>query len=206
MHYPSHLRERFCQWVSEGMPETATVEIDYEVMEEPDRECTLRFIGCTDLMPRMEMEHAADLLDVEDGDFEGYAIEWDGTYQGVAYRALRYRLGMEDDEIKVLRMTTIPTVSGPNLPPEAIAHLDMWIQVGPGHFKRLRKCTREDLAAAQSVMRGLEDAEGMNSDGLPPSAGQEPTKFRVRRQKATPTKGPTRFRVARRDEDLGSAS
>jgi hypothetical protein len=98
MHYPSHLRDRFCQWVTEGMPETATVEIDYEVMEEPAHDFAFRFLGCTDLMPRIEREHVADQLDLVAGEDE-YGDSWDGTYHAAALAWLQREGNMTSEEL-----------------------------------------------------------------------------------------------------------
>jgi hypothetical protein len=98
MHYPSHLRDRFCQWVEEGMPEAATVEINYEVREEPARDFAFRFLGCTDLMPRIAREQVAEILDVVAGEDE-HGESWDGTYHAAALAWLHREGNMAPEEL-----------------------------------------------------------------------------------------------------------
>ncbi len=63
MHYASHLRDAFNEWVDEGMPETARLEVDYVEVEWPARKFLGRFVHCTDVMPRL----VCDELDMEPG-------------------------------------------------------------------------------------------------------------------------------------------
>lgn len=51
MHYSGHVREAFANWVYEGMPETATVEVDYEEQEFSSEELVGEMGGCSDIMP-----------------------------------------------------------------------------------------------------------------------------------------------------------
>lgn len=54
VHYPTHVRTAFLDWVSEGFPETATVEENYEPREVGADEMLRMFLlpaGCTDVMP-----------------------------------------------------------------------------------------------------------------------------------------------------------
>src|SRR6266852_3241817 len=99
MHYPSHLRDRFCQWVEEGMPETATVEIDYEVKDEPARDFAFRFLGCTDLMSRLEREHVEELLDLAVGDGEEAEEAWNGTFHAAAYAWLQREGNLSGEQL-----------------------------------------------------------------------------------------------------------
>jgi hypothetical protein len=155
MHYPGHLRDRFCQWVTEGMPETATVEIDYEVMEEPARDFALRFLGCTDLMPRIEREHVEDLLDlvfdsVVDED-DPFLVVWDGTYHAAAYHYLRDG-GMSGADLTDMAIRRVGVPAGPSEEAEESGPGDHLYEVEPGTYKRLKACTAEDLVAIQRLL------------------------------------------------------
>lgn len=77
-HFPGHLRDAFIDWVqSDGMPEVARVEVDYEDAAWPARKLLGVFCHCTDAMPS---ELCRD-LDIEPG----------STYARAAQRLLRER-------------------------------------------------------------------------------------------------------------------
>jgi hypothetical protein len=35
MHFPGHLRQALCDWIEQGAPDVATVEVDYEPVQGP---------------------------------------------------------------------------------------------------------------------------------------------------------------------------
>jgi hypothetical protein len=50
-HYGTHLREAFCDWLDEGCPPLARVEVNYEPQTwEADR-LLRRMLNCSDIMP-----------------------------------------------------------------------------------------------------------------------------------------------------------
>jgi hypothetical protein len=51
MHYPGHLRDAFVQWLDEGRPDTATVEVDYEPRQWAAERLLGRMVHCTDVLP-----------------------------------------------------------------------------------------------------------------------------------------------------------
>jgi hypothetical protein len=148
MHYPSHLRSAFCEWVSEGMPDLATVEIDYEERQESGRDFALRFLGCTDLMPRIEMEEVIDLLDIEDED-ESYGVKWDGTYHAAAYRYLRKGSAMTDREITTKAIRRVGVTEWPDL---------TFTEMSGEEFKELLASVRN--AAQRTMARLIVSSEG----------------------------------------------
>jgi hypothetical protein len=69
MHYPGHLREAFEDWVEADMPDTASVDVNYEPQEFPAEKMLGRMTHCSDLMPWS----LCDTLDMERGSTYGYA-------------------------------------------------------------------------------------------------------------------------------------
>jgi hypothetical protein len=51
MHYGGHMREAFEQWVYDGLPDTARLEVDYAEVEWPATKFLGRFVHCSDIMP-----------------------------------------------------------------------------------------------------------------------------------------------------------
>jgi len=60
MHYPTHLRDAFLEWIDDGMPDAATLEVNYEELEESADVFLRRFLRCSDQLPRSEAEIAID--------------------------------------------------------------------------------------------------------------------------------------------------
>jgi hypothetical protein len=50
-HYPGHLRGAFCDWIDEGMPNVATVEVNYEEQQWPAERLLGKMWNCSDIMP-----------------------------------------------------------------------------------------------------------------------------------------------------------
>jgi hypothetical protein len=50
-HYPGHLREAFYNWLEQGRPPYAVVEVDYEPTSWTARQLLGRMAHCTDIMP-----------------------------------------------------------------------------------------------------------------------------------------------------------
>jgi hypothetical protein len=51
MHYPGHLREAFCDWLDEGCPPLATVEVHYVPQQWRAEKLLRRMLNCSDVMP-----------------------------------------------------------------------------------------------------------------------------------------------------------
>jgi hypothetical protein len=51
MHYPGHIREAFLDWIDEGYPPIARVEVNYEEQAWPARRLMRRMLRCSDVMP-----------------------------------------------------------------------------------------------------------------------------------------------------------
>jgi hypothetical protein len=49
-HYPSHLREAFCEWLDADCP-AARVEVNYEPQIWPADRFLRRMLNCSDVMP-----------------------------------------------------------------------------------------------------------------------------------------------------------
>jgi hypothetical protein len=67
MHYGTHLREAFCEWLDQGCPPLASVEVDYQPRTWTSDRLLRRMLNCTDVMPgdfyrdvveRYELDHA----------------------------------------------------------------------------------------------------------------------------------------------------
>ena len=63
MHYGTHMRQAFCDWVDEGMPPLAAVEVNYEPVTWPADKLLGRMCHCSDIMPR----DTCDQLELERG-------------------------------------------------------------------------------------------------------------------------------------------
>ena len=50
-HYPGHLRAAFTDWIDDGQPDSALVEVDHEPTSWPARTMLGRMCHCTDVMP-----------------------------------------------------------------------------------------------------------------------------------------------------------
>lgn len=171
MHYPGHLRDRFCQWVTEGMPETATVEIDYEVSEEPAHDFAFRFLGCTDLMPRIERERVAELLDLVAGEDE-YGESWDGTYHAAAQAWLQREGSVTSEELAYEAFTRLtPAESatdeanangGVPLPPLAELHYQVLRDTRKSYLDRISSLTslRANLNEVEKTLVFFAKQEG----------------------------------------------
>jgi hypothetical protein len=74
MHYPGHLREAFLDWVEDGCPPTAVVEVEHEPVTMPADTFLYRMMRCSDVLPEYgrELVHAA-LDDDDDADVWSYA-------------------------------------------------------------------------------------------------------------------------------------
>lgn len=51
MHYPGHLREAFLDWLDEGCPPLAAVEVNYERQTWPAERLLGRMLRCSDITP-----------------------------------------------------------------------------------------------------------------------------------------------------------
>ena len=51
MHSPGHIRQAFENWVDDGMPDVATVEVGYELRQVPASHLLGMVWHCTDIMP-----------------------------------------------------------------------------------------------------------------------------------------------------------
>ncbi len=51
MHYPTHLREAFIDWLDEGCPPLARVEVGYRPQTWPADRLLKRMLRCSDVMP-----------------------------------------------------------------------------------------------------------------------------------------------------------
>jgi hypothetical protein len=51
MHYPGHLREAFCDWLDEGCPPLASVEVNYQPQTWAAERLLRRMLRCSDIMP-----------------------------------------------------------------------------------------------------------------------------------------------------------
>ncbi len=71
MHYGTHLRQAFCDWVDEGLPAIATVEVNYEPTSMDWDQFMRRMERCSDVLPgetwSQLREEYGDTWD-EDGD------------------------------------------------------------------------------------------------------------------------------------------
>lgn len=50
MHYPGHLREAFCEWLDEGCPPLAKVEVRYVPETWPAERLLRRMLNCSDIV------------------------------------------------------------------------------------------------------------------------------------------------------------
>jgi hypothetical protein len=51
MHYPGHMREAFCDWLADGCPPLASVEVNYELQTWTAERLLRRMLKCSDVMP-----------------------------------------------------------------------------------------------------------------------------------------------------------
>jgi hypothetical protein len=51
MHYGMHMREAFCDWLEEGCPPLASVEVNYEPQVWSAERLLRRMLNCSDVMP-----------------------------------------------------------------------------------------------------------------------------------------------------------
>lgn len=51
MHYGGHLRDAFLEWLEDGCPPTATVEVKYEPKTWEAERLLRRMLECSDVMP-----------------------------------------------------------------------------------------------------------------------------------------------------------
>jgi hypothetical protein len=51
MHFPGHLREAFCDWLEEGCPPLARVEIRYQAETWPAERLLRKMLNCSDIVP-----------------------------------------------------------------------------------------------------------------------------------------------------------
>lgn len=73
VHYPSHEREAFTNWIDDGFPEHATVEEAYTPRQIGADDLLLRFLlpdACTDTMPKHYTVSVAEHVGF-DGDVAG---------------------------------------------------------------------------------------------------------------------------------------
>jgi hypothetical protein len=77
MHFPSHLREAFCEWADGGCQPDAWVEVHYERELWPSERLLGRMVHCSDVLPGC----VCDVLDVPQGT----------SYAAAAQRLLRER-------------------------------------------------------------------------------------------------------------------
>lgn len=80
MHYPGHERDAFINWVDEGFPWEAAMEIDYTPVKIHQQDFLRRFAvpGCTDIVPGDTCRQIAQHID--------YAVMPDGV-SGLTYAA-----------------------------------------------------------------------------------------------------------------------
>jgi hypothetical protein len=77
MHYPGHIREAFTDWIYDGRPDMAIIEVDYEERQFPAEHLLLQLWRCTDIMPG----HACEEFDIPRG----------STYASAAQAEMRRR-------------------------------------------------------------------------------------------------------------------
>lgn len=73
MHYPTHERQGFLEWVEAGFPDTATIEQNYEPVEISATGLCRSFmlpVGCSDVMPGHACDSVAGFVGYE-GDASG---------------------------------------------------------------------------------------------------------------------------------------
>ncbi len=51
MHYGTHMRQAFCDWLDEECPPLASVEVDHVYMTWPAERLLRRMLNCSDVMP-----------------------------------------------------------------------------------------------------------------------------------------------------------
>ena len=51
MHYPGHLRDAFYEWLEEGCPPLASVEVNYEPQTWEAERLLRKMLACSDVMP-----------------------------------------------------------------------------------------------------------------------------------------------------------
>jgi hypothetical protein len=71
MHYGTHLREAFCDWLDEGCPPLAAVEEDYRLTTWPSERLLRTMLRCSDMLPRSQHEAAIDMLRFDPGSSYG---------------------------------------------------------------------------------------------------------------------------------------
>ena len=90
MHYPGHKRDRFCEWVEDGFPAVAVVEVNYEERRIPAEEMLRQMLRCSDILPDFYVTEISDELGVE-------PYEWRRrTYGEAARRLLAARDELEE--------------------------------------------------------------------------------------------------------------
>ena len=63
MHYPGHLRDAFYEWLEEGCPPLASVEVNYEPQTWEAERLLRKMLACSDILPRDVYELAVGQLD-----------------------------------------------------------------------------------------------------------------------------------------------
>jgi hypothetical protein len=86
MHYPSHMRDRFLEWVDAGYPTVAVVERNYEEHEVPAETMLREMLRCSDVLPGDVAEQISEELGLEPD-------SWRRTYRAAARRLLAVHAG-----------------------------------------------------------------------------------------------------------------
>lgn len=64
-HYGTHLREAFCDWLDEGRPPLAQVEVNYEPQTWEAERLLRRMLNCSDVLPGSVYHDVAAELDAD---------------------------------------------------------------------------------------------------------------------------------------------
>jgi hypothetical protein len=65
MHYPGHLREAFGDWLDEGCPPLAKVEVGYVPQTWPAEKLLRRMLNCSDIMPGEFYREVVERFDLD---------------------------------------------------------------------------------------------------------------------------------------------
>jgi hypothetical protein len=65
MHYPGHLREAFCDWLDEGCPPLASVEVRYRPTTWPAEQLLRKMLHCSDVVPGEFYREVCESLGIE---------------------------------------------------------------------------------------------------------------------------------------------
>lgn len=64
MHFGTHWREALYEWLDEGCPPLAQVEVDHQTQTWPAERLLRRMLACSDIMPGDFYRDVVDLFDL----------------------------------------------------------------------------------------------------------------------------------------------